>query len=316
MKKIFILLIISIILVSCNNTENKKIDEKNEVNKKIQITTSIIPLASIANYIWWDFVEAKALVPSGVSPHSFDLKPNQLIDIEKSDLIVFLWIEHIDWFLNKAIENKTNVLSVKTGIKFIETSEKHKEHNEHKEENEHHEEDENETHSTDPHIWGSSENAYIIAKSILDKLVSIKPENKKDFEENLKNFKSELDSIKKDFEEKTKNKKQSNFIVFHDAYNYLFQELGIKNSNKHIFRKNMLNDPNSVELKKIIDEIKEKNIKIAFKEPQLDASNLKNIASDYKLEIFILNPLGEDESAKWYIENYKNNLKSLLNIYK
>jgi len=320
MKKVFIVLFMVFMLFSCNGTENKKIDDKIEVNKKIQITTSIIPLASIANYIWWDFVESKALVPSGVSPHSFDLKPKQIIDIEKSDLIVYLNIEHIDWFLDKAIEWKKNVLAVKEGIKILESvahnheehSDKEEHHEEHSEKEEHHEK---ETHSIDPHIWGNSENASIIANKILNELIKISPENKVSFEKNLESFKNELDLIKKSFEEEIKGKKQNNFIVFHDAYNYLFNELNIDNSKKHIFRKNMLNDPNSSQMKELIDEIWELGIKVAFKEPQLDASNLKNLASEYNLEIFVLNPLGEDYSAKWYIENYKNNLKSLLNIY-
>jgi len=315
MNKIFILLFMLIALFSCNNTENNKITEKIEVNKKIQITTSIIPLASIANYIWWDFVESKALVPSGVSPHSFDLKPKQIIDIEKSDLIVYLNIEHIDWFLNKAIEWKDNVLAVKDGIKILESVvHDHNEHEdeEHSEEEEHNEE---ETHSIDPHIWGNAKNANIIANKILNKLVKISPENKISFEKNLELFKNELNLAKKSFEDQIKGKKQNNFIVFHDAYNYLFNELNIDNSKKNIFRKNMLNDPNSSQMKELIDKIWELGIKAAFKEPQLDASNLKNLASEYKLEIFILDPLGGDFSAKWYIENYKNNLKSLLKIY-
>lgn len=315
-KKIFILIVMSFILFSCNK-DVEKIEKSPTQNKKIEITTSIIPLASIANYIWWDFVEAKALVPSGVSPHVFDLKPNQLIDIEKSDLIVYLNIEHVDWFLNKAIKSHKNVLSVKDGIELLDSAvHKHEEkgHDEHEEEwdNKH----EKEIHSTDPHIWGSAKNASIIANKILNELVKISPENKVYFEENLKSFKNELDLAKKSFEDKIKGKKENNFIVFHDAYNYLFKELGIKQSNKHIFRKNMLNDPNSSEMKKLIDKIWELDIKIAFKEPQLDASNLKNLASDYNLEIFTLNPLGEDESAKWYIKNYKNNLESIFKIYK
>jgi len=340
-RKIILLLIMSIALVSCNNTEVKtpeKIKEtKIEKVEKIKVMTSIIPLASITNYIGWDLVEAKSLVPSWVSPHWFDLKPNQMVELEKSDLIVFLDLDHIDWFLNKAIENKENILAVKKWIEFLESSEDHHdhgdehmdehwekhdehEHDNHKEEHneEKHEESHDkheEEHSTDPHIWGNSANAYIIAKSILDQLANISPKNKEVFEKNLELFKLELDTIKKEFEEKRKDKKESDFIVFHDAYNYLFSEFNIKKENKHIFRKNILNEPNSSEMKKLIDEIKEEWIKVAFKEPQLDASNLKKTAYEHNLQIFVLNPLWIDESKDWYINNYKNNLNSLSNIY-
>lgn len=313
----FILLIVVFSLLSCSNIENnQELVVKNEVNNnKIQITTSIIPLASISNYIWWEFVNAKALVPSGVSPRMFDLKPSQIVNIKNSDLIVFLWIKHVDWFLNKAIEWKNNVLAVSEGIEFLRsTSDKH--HHEHKN---HHdyikEKNHKEIYSIDPHIWSSATNAYFIANSILNQLVKISPENQDYFEKNLKSFKNELSLAKKSFKDQIKWKKQTNFIVFHDAYNYLFEELNINQNNKHIFRKNMLSDPNSSEMKKLINKIWKLDIRVAFKEPQLDASSLKKLSLDHNLEIFMLNPLGTDESAKWFIYNYKNNLESLLKIY-
>jgi len=52
-----------------------------------------------------------------------------------------------------------------------------------------------------------------------------------------------------------KGKKQADFIVFHDAYNYLFKELNIDNTKKHIFRSNVLSDPNSNDIKELIDKI-------------------------------------------------------------
>ena len=331
MKKILVLFITIFVLVSCNNTKDsneitKVNDDKTKI-EKIQITTSIIPLTSITNYIGGEHVKVKSLVPAWITPHVFDLKANQMIDLEKSDLIVYLGLDHIDWFLNKAIENKNNVLSVNNGIELLESDEhEHDEHedDEHHEEGEHkdehydeHEDDEHseKAHSVDPHIWSNSENAYIIAKSILDRLSTISPENKGYFETNLESFKNELEIVKKDFKEKTRDKKQNNFIVFHDAYNYLFKEFDIDNSKKHIFRKNILNDPNSNEIKELIDEIQEKEIKIAFKEPQLDSNNLKRISSEYSLEVYILDRLWADESSNWYIDNYKNNLKSLEKIY-
>ena len=325
MKKVFLFLLMTFILASCNNTNNikEKIDSSwDEKVEKIKITTSIIPLASIANYIGWDFVEAQSLVPAWISPHWFDVKPNQMIDIEKSDLIIYLDLDHVDWFINKVIDWKTNIVTVKKGIELLEPIQ-HDHHDEH-EEDEYHEDHETEEHdehndkedySTDPHIWGSSENAYLIANTILNELIKISPKNKNYFNSNLESFKNELDKAKNNFEENINWKVGANFIAFHDAYNYLFAELNIDNSKKHIFRKNILSNPNSNEMKELIDEIKHLQIKVAFKEPQLDSSNLKKVASDYNLGIYILDPIWSDDSENWYIDNYKNNLDSLEKIY-
>lgn len=322
MKKIIILISMIFVLFSCtnNNVENNLILEENEVNK-IQIMTSIIPIASITNYIGWEFVEAESIVPAWVSPHGFDLKPSQMVSLEKADLIVYLWLEHIDMFLEKAI-NEEKSLMVYQWIELLEWKEHshsdEDEHHddedeEHNDEYEHHDDEDN--HSIDAHIWTSSENAIIIANKIADKLSELMPENKDYFLENLANFSAELNNIKTEFLEKNSEKNQKEFIVFHDAYNYLFEELWIDSDNKLVFQKNVLSDPNSKEMKELIDEIKLHWINIAFAEPQLNDSNLQKLANEYNLNVLTLNPLGSETNSRWYIENYKNNLSSLEYIY-
>jgi hypothetical protein len=42
---------------------------------------------------------------------------------------------------------------------------------------------------------------------------------------------------------------------------------------------------------------------------------LKKFANEYNLTILNLDPLWKDESAEWYLENLKENLENLKNIY-
>ena len=167
MKKTLILLITMLTIASCSNTnENNKTNEVINIKSnidKINVTTSIIPLASITNYIGWEFVDTKSLVPAWVSPHGFDLKPNQMVDLEKSNLIIYLGMDHIDWFLDKVVEEKNNVLSVNNGIELLESAEHEydeehadEEHTDEEHEHEAHvneEHSDEEIHSIDPHIY-------------------------------------------------------------------------------------------------------------------------------------------------------------------
>jgi zinc transport system substrate-binding protein len=325
MKKIIILISMIFIFLSCSKQE-EIIIENNETINKIKIETSIIPLASLTNYIGGDFVKVNSIVPAWVSPHGYDLKPEQMIEIEKSELIIYLNLDHIDAFLDKAISNKDKLV-VSEWIELIEWAEHNHEEEWHEEElheeDEHHEEElheedehhEEEVHSVDPHIWNGTKNAIIIAEKITKKLSEISPENKTYFENNLSSLKAELEKVKNDFLVKINGKKQSEFIIFHDAYNYLFDDLWIDSSKRVVFQKSVLNDPNGTEMKELIDEIKLHWVKVAYKEPQLSDSNLQKLANEYNLEILVLNPLGSDISKNGYIENYKNNLSALEKIY-
>lgn len=339
MKKIFILLLSILVLASCNAPKNndanvQEIENNNvpaSVVETIDVVTSIIPLASITNFIGGEYVQAQSLVPTWVSPHAFDIKPTDVVSIEESDFVVYLWLDHIDGFLDKAIQDKANVLSVSTWIELLE-SEWHDHHDhgddhseeEHHDEGDHHDDHDNaqedehkeeENHALDPHIWWSGKNALVIAKSILDSLITLSPENQEYFEQNFATFQNEIEVLKEDFMENIKGKTQNDFIVFHDAHNYLLEELNINAEKKHVFRTSVLNDPNSSEMKNLIDEINEKSINVAFTEPQLDSTTLDRLASEYQLNTYILNPIWIDDGANGYIENYKNNLESLEKIY-
>ncbi len=328
MKKLLFILLSLLVITSCS--KQGIINEPNNTKKeKINITTSIIPLASISNYIGWEYVNAKSLVPVWVSAHGYDLKASQMVNIEESDLVVYLWLEHIDWFLDKALSQNNNYIKVAKDIKLIEWKEHEHEHeheheNEEEEhENEHNHEDENnneeeheeETHTIDPHVWTSWGNAIIIARYIKNKLIEIDNKNSDYYTNNFELFSSELNQIKNEYLEKHNWLNQKEFLIFHDAYNYLFEELDINQDKKLIFQKNVLSNPNSKEMKELIDEIRVHWINIAYKEPQLDDNNLQKISDEYNIEIKILNPLGSDYSKEWYIKNYKNNIKNLEYIY-
>lgn len=309
MKKYFFLILSIFFLVSCeiDSSKNYVWNMSNTSSWKISIVSSIVPISSIINYIWWDEVEVKTIVPSWVSPHNFDLKAENMILIEKSDLIVRVWLEHIDWFLDKVIQNK-NDLKLRDWIKLIDNAEV-------EEENEHTNEHDEHNHSIDPHIWLWIENTKIIAWKIKDELTNLKTEKQDIFQKNYNNFIDEIDNSVSEFKSQISWKKPWNFIVFHDAYNYLFSDLEISNDKKFVFKPNILSDLNSKEMKDLQDNVKQLWIKNIFKEPQFNDPNLEKFANEFSLQISIIDPLGKSWEKTWYIDNLKENLENLKIIY-
>lgn len=309
MKKIFLVFLSLFILFSCswwNKETIKAVSNKQPWFDKINVVTSIVPLASIINNIWQDEVKVTNIVPAWVSPHWFDMKLNQMSILRRSDLIVEVWLEHIDWFLNRGIKNE-NVLNLSKWVTLLDSNEE----DEHKILNKE-EKNENEK---DPHIWLWIENVKIIAWKIKDELSSLRPEKKEYFEQNYNNFILEIDNITKDFNLSTSWKNQTNFIVFHDAYNYLFQDLWINSSNKTIYNSNILVDINSKRLSWIEKEVIQKKVKFIFKEPQMKNGNIKIFSEKNKLILLELDPLWTDTWKDWYINNLKINLDNLKKIY-
>ena len=283
-KKFLIILILSIWLFSCNSnfSENKESD-------KIKITSSIIPISSIINYIWWEYVEVTNIVPAWVDLHDYDTKTQDAIKIENSDLVVYIWYDHFDWFLDKIVWWK-KVLKLADYFEI----------------------DEEEDNS---HVWFWKKNLLIISEKIFKKLGEIDPENGDFYNQNYIKFMDEIDKITKDFKSENDWKNPQKFIVYHDAYSYLLEDLWIWLENQIIFKSNHSADLSVKQMKDFQDNITNENIKIIFKEPQEENSSLEQIISENNLQVYDLDPLWKDESANWYIENLKENLESLAKIY-
>ena len=164
MKKIIslILIIPTLLLVGCtkNNLQGQNIKSK---DKKIKIYTSIYPLYDFTNKIGGKKVDVVNLVPAGVEPHDWEMSTNDMINLEKSDMLIYNGAGIENW-IDKVVNNLDN-----KDIVYVKTSENldlHKIKNE----------DGKETY--DPHTWLSIKNAKLEMKNIKDALVKYDPDNK------------------------------------------------------------------------------------------------------------------------------------------
>ncbi len=71
------------------------------------------------NQIGGTEVIVDTIVPAGVSPHNFDMRPSQIQDISDADLIVMVGLDHIDGFLDTVVTGK-NTLRTAEDIPLLE----------------------------------------------------------------------------------------------------------------------------------------------------------------------------------------------------
>lgn len=360
MKKILVSILFLFVLTSCGLSKEASLtpqetgntaNTENSVETKetqTQVTTSIIPLASVVNTIGGEHVNVNNIIPAGVSPHGFDMSAKDMVALKNTDLVFMVGLEHIDGFLEKAAEGKSQV-HLANGMELLagtphEHHDDHEDHHDHEDEHEHHEEtehtdahndehthdshehhddhkdedhhDEHEhNHDKDPHVWLGKENIITIAGKIRDELATVMPEHADYFSANLQNFESDLNALYEDFAKKHEGKTPTEFIVFHDAYNYLLESASIPQDIKMPFSENVLHETSVAHMKELTDEIEKHGIKTLYKEPQFNVKALEELAWKYNLDILTLDPLGKNENAGGYIENIKNNLDSLGAIY-
>jgi len=224
-----------------------------------------------------------------------------------------LGLQQIDGFLEKPLANKKHV-ELAQGIDLLE-AEAH-DHSDYEDEHEEHEDEEHEDeHNVDAHVWLGEENIMEIAGKIRNELVAIMPEQANLFNANTEIFIEQVSNKYEDFREIHNGKTAGEFIVFHDAYNYLIQSAGIDSNLKIPFSENVLHESGTAHMAELIEEIELHGIKNVFSEPQFSDWNLQSFSEQYNLTVALLDPLGTDSSASGYLENLKTNLDNLSLIY-
>jgi len=307
-------------LASCG-VEKQEVSETvvvPETQKTISVTSSIIPLSSVINTVGGEYVSVNTIIPAGVSPHWFDLSAQDVVAMENSDIAFIIGLDQIDGFLKKPLENK-KYIAVAEGMELLEAAAHdhgdHEDEEHHDEEDEHEDEEHHDDHSVDAHVWLGKNNIIEIAETVRDELSAILPEQAELFAENTEIFRAELETIYSDFIVQNADKTPREFIVFHDAYNYLLQSVEIDSNLKIPFSENVLHEAGTAHMVELIEEVELHGLKNIFSEPQFSDGNLQSFATEYNLIVSTLDPIGTNDSATGYIQNLQTNLDNLALIY-
>jgi zinc transport system substrate-binding protein len=273
------------------------------VHAKINTVVSILPQKTFLKAIGGDKVNIALMVKPGNSPHTYEPKPSQMIDISKADIYFSIGIQFEEAWLPKfATQNKNmKIVNIGKSVKRIAMAEhNHDDEDEHEHHNADHNEDEHEEHnSLDPHIWTSPNNVKIIAKNILTHLVEIDKNNKKYYEKNYDIFINSVNNTNTKIKEiLNETNKGTKFMVFHPAWGYFAKQYSLVQVPIEIEGKK----PKPRDIIKLIKDAKKQNIKAILTAPEFSDKLAKQIAKELNIPIIKISPL----NPKW-----SNNLINL-----
>jgi len=231
---------------------------------KLNIIVSIQPQLEFVSKIGGDKIETSLMVLAGNSPHTYEPKPSQMIEISKADLYLTIGVEFEKVWLDK-FKNQNKKLIVKSIAKNIEGS--------------------------NPHIWVDPINVKNIAKNIFEILSSLDNKNRGFYKKRLDNYLKELDNLDQEIREILKyTPKNTKFMVFHPAWGYFAKRYNLKQLSIEIEGKK----PKPRQLISIIKEAKKEHVKAIFTQPEFSDEVAKTIANSLDIEVIKTSPLAED----------------------
>ena len=236
---------------------------------KVKVFVSLLPQAYFAEKVGGDHVQVDVLIPPGADPHTYEPTPQQMKDLAEADLYLAIGtIEFEELWMGRirGVNPAMPVFDTSRGVELI---------------------------AGDPHIWLSPTRAKVQAQNIYTALSEIDAANQEDYQQNLQSFQVEMDQLHQDIIKQFKNIKHKEFMVFHPAWKYFcvdygLEEIAIEQDGK---------EPTAQEMARLIDQARQKGIRVILTSPQHSAHEAEAIASDLQGKVIKIDPLSRDYSA-------------------
>ena len=261
----------------------------------INAVVSILPQQTFVKAIGGDKVNVALMVQPGNSPHTYEPKPSQMIEVAKADLYFAIDVEFEDVWLPKFknLNSKMQVIDLAdkiTKIQMIQsqeekcTSEDHAGHAQH---------DAHEHEGDDPHIWTAPANVKIIAQNIYAALVKSDAKNRDYYKKNLEIFLASVDATDKEVLHILSTLKESRrFMVFHPSWGYFAKAYNLEQIAVEVGGK----EPKPRELINLLKEAKKEKVKAIFTQPEFSDTVAKIIAKELQIPVVKVSPLAPDWS--------------------
>lgn len=261
----------------------------NTLYAKVNTIVSILPQKTFVEAIGGDKVNVALMVKPGESPHTYEPKPSQMVEISKADIYFAIGVEFENVWLPKFADQnkKMKIVSVARGIKKIEMLEHH-----HYDKNGKKIEEQCDHNHGDPHIWTTPSNVKQIAKNIYKYLSRVDKKNKEYYSLNLKKFLKKVDQTDKQIQKiLSKTKAGTKFMIFHPAWGYFAKDYALVQIAIEAGGKN----PKPKQIMELIKKAKKSNVKAIFTSPEFSDKVARQIASEVDIPVVKISPL----NPKW-----------------
>jgi len=281
----------------------------------LSVAVSIAPAQSLAAMVAGDRAETVLLVPAGVSPHDFALRPSTARALSEADLVIGVGAG-LDGFLDAPVRSlggkaRILVLSTAPGVTLLprredpmhadaevhdaETHAGHMADPEHAREHEAHMEDggdggDHHHGSADPHLWLDPANARAWAAAIAGALSEIDPEGAPVYAANAAAADAKLAELDARLQARLAPVADRPFAVFHDAFLYLERRYGLTSLGAISGVDGA--PPSPQRLQAMQAAIRDSGAVCVFSEPQFDKALIEVATEGTGVKAATLDPLG------------------------
>lgn len=235
--------------------------------------------------------------------HDYQLSPDDIKTLDGADIFVING-GGMESFMNKILSqlDQMPIIDASEEIELIEEIPHGHDHLE-----------DDHDHNINPHVWVSVTGAIDQVEKIAKDLALLDPNNKEYYAQNASEYVGKLKELQKEMHIVLDDIPNKNIVTFHEAFSYFAKEFNLNIVGTIVTETG--SEPSAKELSKVIEDIKEHDVKAVFTEPQFTSKAAELIAKETGVGLYTLDPVvtsgptlkQEDE----YIQTMQENLKTL-----
>jgi zinc/manganese transport system substrate-binding protein len=253
---------------------------------KLNVIATTEDLASIAREVGGDRITVDSIAKGYQDPHFVEAKPSFILKLQRADLLVVVGRElEIGW-LPPLIQQSRNgkiqpgaegYLDASLTAQILEIP------------------NANITRAMgdvhpfgNPHYWTDPENGKLIAKAVAGKLVQFRPNDRAIFEQRLADFTSRLDAAEKRWLGMMAPYKGTKMVTYHRSFPNFAERFGLDIVGYVEPRPGI--PPTPQHTLDLINEMKQKNVKLVLVEPYFDLKTPNSIGRETGAQVLVMPP--------------------------
>ncbi|MFA6424258.1 MAG: zinc ABC transporter substrate-binding protein [Candidatus Magasanikbacteria bacterium] len=292
-----VILIISILTYLFIKTDTGQLPI-NELNPRLQITTSFYPLYFFTSQIVQNKADVFNITPAGAEPHDYEPTTKDMMRIENSQLLIInggrfeAWADNVQNIIDKPNFSIVNIEENLAPEDLIGDN----------------------VQTRDPHFWL---NPVLVKKEveiITNKIVATDPSNADFYINNSKILLDKLEILNNQYKTGLSNCQKKDIITAHSAFAYLAREYGLTET--AVAGLSPDEEPSPKKLAEVANFAQKNQVQYIFFESLVSPKLADTIAQEIGAKTLVLNPLEgltdeEIKNGKTYFTEMTNNLNNL-----
>ena len=275
MKKLVLLLVLPVLLISLMACQGGKDDEG------INVVVSIVPQQTFVEAVGGDLVDVTLMIPAGSSPATYEPSVQEMQNLAEADVYFAIGVPSESANIIDQVNTETTEL-VMLNDEVAETYDERTLNG-----------------GRDPHIWLSVKRVIKMIEVIRDTLISLDGDNKSTYVQNATDYIADLETLDTYIENAVSTMTYKGFIVYHPAFGYFADDYELS-------MYALENDGQEASAQALADMItfaKENNIRTVFYQSEFSSTQAIALAEEINGEVVQLVPLSAD---------YINNMRSMI----